>query len=181
MTREFTVDPLDLAKLIKMRQGKTETERSLKGRKLFVPNIKKVPSINIIPYYSREKVKNNHPSNNINIIPQYEILRPNLQFLSNARPAMLQWREKKIKKTPIITYMAYNQYQPSKVPIHRGYSRKYVNPSEYSLDKSLSKKLSKLPSSSLTWLSPHSLTGLPTAITTLSFPTRSRPVNTGTK
>ena len=131
-------------------------------------------NVNIFPY-SPLKVSNSLTSEN-------EILRPKLNFLSNARPAMLKWREMEIEETPILKaqkapkYKAYKAKQ-SQVPIHLGYSRQFVDPSEYSQSKAMRGRLSSLPGSSLTWLPSASWNGQPSSILTRRFPLRSRQLN----
>ena len=86
-------------------------------------------SVNIIPYSpTKYPLKMSNALTNEN-----KILRPELDFVSNARPAMLKWREMEIEETPILKaqkahkYKAYKAKQ-SQVPIHLGYSRQFVDP-----------------------------------------------------
>jgi len=170
-------------------------------------------NVNIIPFslktknYKREVIdkwdKKRKPYQNVNIIPyspskyplkrktlndklssENDILRPELNFVSNARPAMLKWREMEIEETPILKaqkahkYKAYKAKQrkkySSQVPIHLGYSRQFVDPSEYSQSKAMRGRLSTLPGSSMTWLPSARWNGQPSSILTFKYPLRSR-------
>merc|ERR1711936_817100 len=122
----------NLAEIFAEKRRKKESERSFKGRKVLnfgsnsiEGNIQYGPSkypdkyfgmngkdknsdnkiskpVNIIPYNPSK-----YPSNNLGInmkdkLTPNEIFRPDLSFISNARPAMLKWRELEVKKTQII-------------------------------------------------------------------------------
>ena len=139
--------------------------------------------MNIIPYSpTKYHLKTSNDLNSDN-----EILRPELTFVSNAHPAMLKWREMEIEETPILKaqkahkYKAYKAKQrkkySSQVPIHLGYSRQFVDPSEYSQSKAMRGRLSTLPGSSLTWLPSASWNGQPSSFLTRRFPLRSRQLN----
>jgi hypothetical protein len=174
------------------KETKKEVDRSYKGRKIlnFKANKndvtrrwdKKVapyPSVNIIPYSPIE-----YPYKSVRItkkdpIIDNEILRPVLNFTSNARPAKLKWRELEIEKTPIIKPFKSNRKKKysSRVPIHLGYSRKFVEPTDFSYNKIIRKKLSNLPGSSMTWLPAPGLNGLPQTIFHMKYPLKIRRLN----
>lgn len=64
-----------------------------------------------------------------------QIYRPQLSFMSNAKPSLLSWRELEVKETPIIRAKPFSldygsrlkkKYE-SQVPVHLGYSRNFVD------------------------------------------------------
>ena len=148
-------------------------------------NRKPYESVNMISY-SPIKFPLKRKTNKNDMKSKNKILRPKLNFVSNARPAMLKWREMEIEETPILKaqkahkYKAYKAKQ-SQVPIHLGYSRQFVDPSEYSQSKAMRGRLSTLPGSSLTWLPSASWNGQPSSIQTRRFPLRSRQLNSVVK
>jgi len=66
---------------------------------------------------------------------QGQIYRPQLSFMSNAKPSLLSWRELEVKETPIIRAKPFSLDYGSRlkkkyerqVPIHLGYSRNFVD------------------------------------------------------
>ena len=96
------------------------------------------------------------------------ILRPNVYFMSNAKPAALGWREKEIVKTKISRFKPMRIRSRSRVPVHLGYSRKFI---DYPEPQTLfSRKSQMVPSSSLIWLMSEGLNGLPQSIIHWKFP-----------
>jgi len=100
------------------------------------------------------------------------IFRPKVNFVSNARPARLQWRELEVKKTPIIKAkplkLDYNtrlkkKYGNSPVPVHLGYSRNFVEDSP--------RRRYRGAGSTTTWLShPARVNGLPQTVLHWQYP-----------
>ena len=85
-----------------------------------------------------------------------------------------------IERTPIIKPFKSKRKKKysSKFPIHLGYSRKFVEPAEFSYNKLIRKRLSNLPGSSMTWLPAPSLNGLPQTIFHMKYPLKIRRLNT---
>ena len=200
------IDLRSLRGLAEMFEGKEkmkESDRNYKGRKIlnFSPNknylndnfipvttkkIKSRPGVNIIPYSP-----SNYPSMSAGItkkdkISDNEILRPEVNFTSNARPAMLKWRELEIEKTQIIKPSDKQKYKSrlkkkysSRVPIHAGYSRKFVESPEPASMKLFQKRYPRYPSgSSMTWLpAPSYVNGLPQTIFHMKYPLKIRRLN----
>merc|ERR1711936_1282293 len=140
---------------------------------------------NIIPYNPSK-----YPSNNLGInmkdkLTPNEIFRPDLSFISNARPAMLKWRELEVKKTQIIKppdkkkYKSrWNKKYSSKVPVHLGYSRKFVEYPEPPPLETFQKLFPKYPGSTVTWLpATRFVNGLPKMIYHMKYPVKTRKFN----
>ena len=163
------------------KKDKTENKREVIGK--WDQKRKLYHSVNSISYSPNKNPLKRKICENY-IKGENEILRPELNFVSNARPAMLKWREMEIEETPILKaqkahkYKAYKAKQrkkySSQVPIHLGYSRQFVDPSEYSQSKAMRGRLSTLPGSSMTWLPSASWNGQPSSILTFKYPLRSR-------
>jgi len=141
--------------------------------------------VNIIPYNPSK-----YPSNNLGInmkdkLTPNEIFRPDLSFISNARPAMLKWRELEVKKTQIIKppdkkkYKSrWNKKYSSKVPVHLGYSRKFVEYPEPPPLETFQKLFPKYPGSTVTWLpATRFVNGLPKMIYHMKYPVKTRKFN----
>ena len=176
-------------------QGLTipEDVRNSKGRKMENNNrlFKKYgnenerqPNINIIPvddwrYFSDKKPISHNDSGNFRnfkvdkvkeeneMIDDSKIVRPEVSFLSNARPSLMAWREVEMEETPIMKppkrkqiNTRLNKKYSQTVQAHLGYSRNLV---DYSLSspRILQKKKYGSPQSSLVWLQPTSFNGLP--------------------
>ena len=194
----------ELGRVLDEKVPKTELDRSIKGRRMLIfpergndemlrqdKKISSFPNINIIPYGFDKKA--NEYSTNKNKIsdkkvlkrpekkttkPDHKIFRPDLQFLSNARPAKLKWREMRIEKTPIIrpykayeaskAYKAYKAKYASAVPVHHGYSRAYLDPVSDKAPPGV------LGDSSVTLLPSGRWNGQPQTILTFHYPVRER-------
>ena len=177
----------ELGKILNEKVRNTEMDRSYKGRRMlnFIGErndeifrkdkaVSSNPSKNIIPY-GPSKSTHKYPHYKDKLGAKNEILRPDLEFISNARPAKLKWREMRIKKTPILkpykaytasqAYKAYRAKYRSAVPVHKGYSRAYLEPAEYSYQE-------PLVGSSLTRIPSASWNGQPSAILTVQYPVR---------
>ena len=156
--------------------GKSKLKKKMKSR----------PGVNIIPYGP-----SNYPSMSAGItkkdkISDNEILRPEVNFTSNARPAMLKWRELEIEKTQIIKPSDKQKYKSrlkkkysSRVPIHAGYSRKFIEYPKPPIMKIFQKRYPQYPSGwSITRLpAPSYVNGLPQTIFHLKYPLKIRRLN----
>jgi len=101
-----------------------------------------------------------------------EIYRPDIEFLSNARPAFLKWRELEVKRTPIVKRplpldvsdlsRRFEGKRMSDVGVHLGYSRKLVSDSPLVVQNSI------------TWVKTprYKLNGQPNTIYHLQYPVR---------
>ena len=115
-----------LAKQFSQKSRFSENFRSKGGRKILSSPI----AINGFEEISKQK-KNYNSQSKVNIIPygpgkypgksvgitkkdrisDNEIIRPELNFISNARPAMLKWRDLDIAKTPIVKPSEIKKYR----------------------------------------------------------------------
>ena len=115
-----------------------------------------------------------------------ERIRPEVNFISNARPAMLKWRDLEIEKTPIIKSPEIKKYRSrtnkkyhNNVPLHYGYSRKLVKARESPLPNIFRKKSLRNRGSSTSWLpAPSFVNGLPKTIYHFKYPLKTRKLNT---
>ena len=123
-------------------------------------------------------------NNNKDMEGENKILRPNLSFLSNARPSMLKWRELEIEKTPIINLsknrkyksVRYKKYSDSdKVPGHLEYARNIVEAKNSPITNLNFLRFTKNVSSPTSWLpAPSFVNGLPNTIYHFKYPLRTR-------
>ena len=170
---------IELAKVLEGKDRRNESGRSFKGRKIsnFVKNIVVKDELS-----AWDKVRKLWP---VNIIPNgagYEILRPEVKFSSNARPALLKWRQLEYEATQILPTSGKQTYKDrmkkkysSTVPIHAGHARRLVDDQEPSTFK---RSHPPYPGSSLTWLPAQSYgNGLPQTILHLRYPLKMRQLN----
>ena len=178
---------LDLAKLFRENTGRKENGRSFRGMKIsnFVTNgvdVKdkssvwdkdsKLWPVNIIPrdsvsFFSRplgitkkDKIKYN------------KILRPEVKFTSNARPAVLKWRQLEYEATQILPPSG-KQKSKKQLRLNKKFSSKVPC-------KKVAFKIShpQYTGSSITWLPALSYgNGLPKTIIHLKYPLKSRKLN----
>ena len=171
----------DLARVFSSRKENIkERDKTFKGRKIAWKDEKATAPtpLNIIPLGVEHKIEssvNKIATANPDQLKmsENEILRPEINFTSNARPAMLKWRELKIEKTPIIKPLQ-EKYRSrlkkkygSSVPVHLGHSRKFI---EY---PGLGTRAgsTRLPGTPLTWLpTPIQANGIPRTILHFKYP-----------
>ena len=162
-----------------------EYTRNYKGRKIEVKRINdKLPNVNYIsvndddvkkrkPYdeagidKNTDKYSENMIDSDIIMVDDSEIVRPGISFLSNARPAVMAWREVEMEETPIIKPSKQQKQSnrlkkkySGRVPVHLGYSRNLVDYTMPSLPI-FQKRKYRFPESTLVWLQPTSFNGLP--------------------
>ena len=105
--------------------------------------------------------------NEIDTLDDSEIFRPGITFVSNARPAVMAWREVEMEETLIMK--PPKQQKPRnrlkkkysrRVPVHLGYSRNLI---DYPLPSPqiFQKRNYRYPESTLVWLQPTNFNGLP--------------------
>jgi hypothetical protein len=141
--------------------------------------------VNIIPYGPSKNPGKSVGITKKNRISDNDIIRPEVNFISNARPAMLKRRDLEIEKTPIIKLHEIKKYKsrknkkyPNNVPLHYGYSRKLVKARESPLPNIFHKKSLRNRGSSTSWLTaPSFVNGLPNTIYHFKYPLKTRKLN----
>ena len=186
-----------LAMQFSLQDGGRENIRSKGGRKIMssssfdkiselMKKVKSKPKVNIIPYGETEhqsmtEVKANKHSD---MTTENEIFRPKLKFVSNARPAVLKWRELEMEKTPIIKPHRQNNYKSrrnkkyhNKEPVHFAKSRTLVRARDSPLPNIFQQRSMSHPDSSISRLaSPSFVNGLQKTIYHFKYPLKTREI-----
>ena len=196
------LDPQQSKKIVKQFSDKSifsENFRSKKGRKILGSKIKSkdpsrsldlkqkrkksYPNVNYIPYGLNNFPGRPAGKTKIDLMRNKEILRPEVKFTSNAKPAMLKWRELEIEATQIMPPSGISKKYKSR-PIHNhvGYSRNLVGADESPLPNIIRQNARVSPISSTAWLpTPSYVNGLPKTMFHFKFPQKFRILNSGSK